>query len=91
MWDLPGPEIKPASPALAGGFFTTEAPRKPREGFVFVLGTGSVESKSKGVEEGERWKQQGRGISHWLGAMLEGWVETGVHVVEGAGGSRTGR
>jgi len=27
--DLPDPGIKPASPALAGGFFTTEAPRKP--------------------------------------------------------------
>ena len=27
--DLPDPEIKPASPALAGGFFTTEPPRKP--------------------------------------------------------------
>ena len=29
MWDLPGPGIKPMSPALAGGFFTTEPPRKP--------------------------------------------------------------
>ena len=26
MWDLPGPGIKPMSPALAGGFFTTEPP-----------------------------------------------------------------
>ena len=26
---LPAPGIKPASPALAGGFFTTEPPRKP--------------------------------------------------------------
>ena len=26
---LPDPGIKPASPALAGGFFTTEPPRKP--------------------------------------------------------------
>ena len=25
MWDLPGPEIKPVSPSLAGGFFTREA------------------------------------------------------------------
>ena len=29
MCDLPGPGIKPASPALAGGFFTTEPPGKP--------------------------------------------------------------
>ena len=27
--DLPDPEIKPSSPALAGGFFTTEPPGKP--------------------------------------------------------------
>ena len=29
LGDLPDPEIKPISPALAGGFFTTEPPRKP--------------------------------------------------------------
>jgi len=27
--DFPGPEIEPASPVLAGGFFTTEPPGKP--------------------------------------------------------------
>ena len=27
--DLPNPGIKPTSPALAGGFFTTESPGKP--------------------------------------------------------------
>ena len=26
MWDLPGPGIEPMSPALAGRFFTMEAP-----------------------------------------------------------------
>ena len=26
MWDLPGSGVKPMSPALAGGFFTTELP-----------------------------------------------------------------
>ena len=30
MWDLPGPGIKPMSPALAGGFFSTEPPGKPQ-------------------------------------------------------------
>ena len=29
MWDPPGPGIEPVSPALAGGFFTTEPPGKP--------------------------------------------------------------
>ena len=28
-WDLPGPGIEPVSPALAGGFFTTETPGSP--------------------------------------------------------------
>ena len=30
--DLPNPGIEPASPALAGGFFTTEPPRDNRIG-----------------------------------------------------------
>ena len=29
MWDPPGPGIKPVSPTLAGGFFTTEPSGKP--------------------------------------------------------------
>ena len=28
MWDLPGPGLKPMSPALAGGFLTTAPPGK---------------------------------------------------------------
>ena len=28
MWDLPGTGIEPLTPALAGGFFTTELPGK---------------------------------------------------------------
>ena len=28
-WDLPRPGMKPVSPALAGGLFTIELPRKP--------------------------------------------------------------
>ena len=30
MWDLPGSGMEPVSPALTGGFFTTEPPGKPR-------------------------------------------------------------
>ena len=30
MWDLPGSGIKPISPALAGGFFTSEPPGKTK-------------------------------------------------------------
>ena len=28
VWDLPGPGIEPMSPALVGGFFTTDPPGK---------------------------------------------------------------
>ena len=31
MWDLPGPELKPVSPPLAGGFLTTAPPAKPSQ------------------------------------------------------------
>ena len=29
QWDLPGSRMEPVSPALAGGFLTTEPPGKP--------------------------------------------------------------
>ena len=35
MWDLPGSGIELVSLALAGGFFTTEPPGKPRINFFF--------------------------------------------------------
>ena len=34
MWDLPGSETEPVSPALAGRFFTTKLPGKPRYSFL---------------------------------------------------------
>ena len=33
LWVLPRPEIESVSPALAGGFFTTEPPGKPNLSF----------------------------------------------------------
>ena len=39
--DVPGPEIQPASPALAGRFFTSEPPESP------CRTVGSVESKAE--------------------------------------------
>ena len=32
LWDLPGPDIEPVSPALAGRFFSTGPPGKPSVG-----------------------------------------------------------
>ena len=37
MWAFPGPGIEPVSPALAGRFFTTEPPGKPRNPLSFEL------------------------------------------------------
>ena len=37
MWDLPGPGLKPVSPALAGGFLTTAPPGKPHTHFFYLL------------------------------------------------------
>ena len=41
MWDLPRPGLDPMSPALAGGFLTTEPPGKPQtsssDSFNFTL------------------------------------------------------
>ena len=38
--DLPDPEIKPMSPALPGGLFTTERPGKPSKIFTPCLKQG---------------------------------------------------
>ena len=51
MWDPPDYGWKPCGPALAGGFFTTEPPGKPRIHFHWVcsvvLGSGDIVSKTK--------------------------------------------
>ena len=40
MWDLPGSGMEPTSPALAGGFFTTEPPGKPPCLLEMMIGNG---------------------------------------------------
>ena len=42
MWDLPRPEIKPMSPALAGGFFTTESRKTLRLFHYFYICYGDL-------------------------------------------------
>ena len=37
MWNPPGPGLKPASPALAGGFLTTAPPGKPKNILILSL------------------------------------------------------
>ena len=43
MWDLPGSGIEPVSPALAGGFFTTEPTEEPNTKYSQICGaTGTL-------------------------------------------------
>ena len=56
MLDLPGPGIKPMSPALAGGFFTTGPPGKSQK-VSFEKGTlksrlASTSFRSTGAKQG---------------------------------------
>ena len=37
MWDLPGSEVEPVSPALAGEFFTAEPPGSPLKALLFMV------------------------------------------------------
>ena len=70
MWDLLRPVIKPISPALAGGFFTTEPPRKKydqcvKDHFCFW----HVENMGGGGDE-ESW-HEGRGEGLDMGVTRE--------------------
>ena len=49
MRDPPGPEIEPTSPALAGGFFTTEPPGKPLRQVVRQVTLGSPPRPEAGL------------------------------------------
>ena len=48
-WDLPNPGTEPNSPALAGGFFTTESPRKPILYFVCLQIQIHYSSRESGI------------------------------------------
>ena len=47
MWDLPGPGLKPVSPALAGGFLTTAPPGKSCLSFLVLLPPNQNDSSMK--------------------------------------------
>ena len=46
MWDLPGPGLKPVSPALAGGFLTTAPPGKPKSLYLLIPFTYFTQSST---------------------------------------------
>ena len=53
--DIPGPRIKPVSPALAGRFFTAEPPGKP----------GPREDVSPNSQQSEDWLSGTTGLNFW--------------------------
>ena len=53
--DLPNPGIKPASPALTGGFFTAEPPRKPSKSILGKKIGGLFENGLDLGKEEECW------------------------------------
>ena len=69
MWDLPGPGLKPVSPALAGGFLTTAPPGKPCISLFFpsILGLRSPRadvSTPRNLKDKARNSGQGRLFSN---------------------------
>ena len=67
--DLPDLGIEPLSPRLAGGFFTTEPPKKPVYRYacvyvcVFVCSPGGSDGKESACNEGELSSIPGSGRS----------------------------
>ena len=56
LGDLPDPGIEPTSPALAGGFFTTEPPGKPIDPLYNHWNTQEVSHGTRGVKDSILWQ-----------------------------------
>ena len=69
--DLHDPEIKPTSPALTGGFFTTESPGKPMKDFRKSL--FQIKKKKRGSGEEEEQEEEEDAFK-----MLKHWVHLGA-------------
>ena len=51
MWDLPRSGIEPVSPALTGGFFTSQLPGKPWSSFEDKIGYLDMSRKRVRMDE----------------------------------------
>ena len=74
MWDLPGPGLKPVSPALAGGFLTTVPPGKPGGCFnrkEKEIGRAIVNQESMAFHWLSPWRK-GIFFSYWALLSLQG-------------------
>ena len=83
--DLPSPEIEPRSPALAGGFFTTEPPGKPMLGRGYSknyeIGTFLAHFWSNGLAMDSRVEREEGSCRTWKGGDNDriGCGNTGCH------------
>ena len=67
--DFPDPGIKPESPPLAGGFFTTEAPGKPK---AIILPMGGKKKKKERKEKQRKRTNQKADIGRvYLKVMIQ--------------------
>ena len=62
MWNLPGPGIKPTSPALAGGFLTTGPPGKSNLSAFYRLRKLTNSREPNTIYPGDSWQPQ---IPRW--------------------------
>ena len=71
--NLPNPGIKPTSPALAGGCFTTELPGKPERDFSDVINIGLLTGKRRRRKQRLRWLDS---VTDWMDVNLSKLQET---------------
>ena len=68
MWDLPRSGIEPVSPALAGGFFTTEPSRKPHGIIVLTkqrAKTDALISTEENLSSNDHFQKQDLSKTFW--------------------------
>ena len=64
MWDLPGPGLKPMSPALVGGFLTTVPPGKPTTFIQHSLASASHSNQTrKRNKRNTNWKERSKTVA----------------------------
>ena len=76
--DLPNPGIKPESPELAGGFFTTEPPGKPLVSVRVVIKQCPESIRARPCPP--QWKLRGRFLGDWgtkSRSRTDGWSQMG--------------
>ena len=59
MWDLPGPGVKPVSPALAGRLLTTALPGEHIYNIILYFIFGNLSSKEQKIKFNKMFLQSG--------------------------------